>query len=198
MRDLCIDIVQQLTETQTPFLLAMKIPQEKGSSESISSSDLLKYLIKQAIEIRKNYQSEKSMALSCAMFHGASAGMDWFRLLEIVLADIDDTVYIIVDLDIMDKSAPNLDGFSWISAFESFFANLKTRGLSTKIKVLFVNYGAQVIPLSTTDRAKFVVTAKTEIVTARQRKAGRGVQPQQMCFRLRNLPPLPARRSVGD
>ncbi|KAH7363721.1 hypothetical protein BKA66DRAFT_444640 [Pyrenochaeta sp. MPI-SDFR-AT-0127] len=196
MRDLCIDIIEQLKEAQVPYLLAMKVPQPDGTAATVSASDLLRYLVKQAITIRKESQSEKSMALSCAMFNDASTEMEWFRLLEAVLADLDGIVYIVVDLELLNKNADDSNDFSWTSAFEYFFASLATRKVSTKIKVLFVSYGAHHFQLSASERAQFVVPAKTEIVTARQRKAGRGPQPQQMCFRLRNLPGSPAKRSA--
>lgn len=195
MRDLCIDIVDQLKEAQIPYLLAMKVPHSDGTATTVSASDLLRYLVKQAINIGKNSQSEKSMALSCAMFNDASTEVEWFRLLEAVLAEIDGMIYIIVDLELLDKDADSSD-FSWASAFEHFFTSLAMRGLSTKIKVLLVSYGSHHLQMSASERAQFVVPAKTDIVTARQRKAGRGPQPQQMCFRLKNLPGSPNKGSA--
>ncbi|KAF2802196.1 uncharacterized protein BDZ99DRAFT_402242 [Mytilinidion resinicola] len=195
MRNLCIDVIEQLHDAKVPVLLAMRVPQENGSSANISSNDLLKYLVRQAIQIRHKLQTEKSMAMKCATFHGASTETEWFQVLEAVLADIGSQVYIIVDLEMLNRDLGPVDGFSWVLAFEHFFNELLVRGLSTQVKVLLVSYSSLPFQLSAADRSKFVTTAKTQLTTARQRKAGRGVRLPQLPFRLKNIPGSPAKNS---
>lgn len=191
VRDLCVDILEQLKAANMPYLLVLKMPDPSQTSTTITISDLIRYLVKQAIDIQRDLQSEKSMALSCAMFHDASTENEWFGLLQTVLSELGGLVHILIDLDILPREHSQSGDFSWIASFERFFADLESRGLETKIKVLFVSYGALQLRLSASERTKFVVPAKTEIVTARQRRAGRAPQPRQMCYRLLSLPDSP-------
>ncbi len=44
-------------------------------------NDIIKYLIRQELEYKLNSQTENSMLLSCARFHGSISEDDWFHLL---------------------------------------------------------------------------------------------------------------------
>jgi hypothetical protein len=175
IRNLCVDIIEQLHRAAIPVILAMKV-QEDSLSTYISHTDLLKYLIRQALQIRDKVHTEKSMSLTCAKFHDSTDEAGWFQLFEATLADIGSLVYIIVDLVILDKSFSFIDNFSWIGAFEQFFETLINRKISTKVKVLLVCYGSLPIELSARDRNKFVIPAKADSITARQRKFARAVK----------------------
>jgi hypothetical protein len=187
IRNLCVDIIEQLRDSKLPVLMAMKVPQEKTTAATISSTDLLKYLVRQAVQTAHKFQTEKSMAATCATFHHASTEVEWFQLLEAVVADMGSPVYIVIDLELLDKKHSSVDGFSWLSAFESYFSKLNDRGLSTKVKVLFVSYGLLPFELSDADRSNYAISAKTQLTTARRRKTGRGSKSPQIPFRLKNL-----------
>lgn len=188
LRDLCVDITEQLHTAKVPVLLALRVPQEKDTSANVSSNDPLKYLIRQAIRVHHELQTEKSMALGCATFHEATSESEWFQVLEGILADINSPVYILIDLDILDRSFSPIGGFSWVQAFKQSFNALEARGLATKVKVLFISYGSLPFRLSAMEHSQFVVSAKTQLITARQRTVGRGVNLPQLPFRLKNLP----------
>lgn len=175
LRDLCVDITEQLHTAKVPVLLALRVPQEKDTSANVSSNDPLKYLIRQAIRVHHELQTEKSMALGCATFHEATSESEWFQVLEGILADINSPVYILIDLDILDRSFSPIGGFSWVQAFKQSFNALEARGLATKVKVLFISYGSLPFRLSAMEHSQFVVSAKTQLITARQRTVGRGV-----------------------
>ncbi|KAJ9605959.1 hypothetical protein H2200_009808 [Cladophialophora chaetospira] len=194
MRNLCVDVIQQLRDANVPVLLAMRVPQENDTPAQISSIDLLKYLVRQAIQISHKFQTEKSMALRCGTFHDASTETEWFQVLEGTLADMGGQVYIVIDLGILDSKFKPLDEFSLPTAFEHFFITLLARGLSTKVKVLLVSYSALPFRLSATDHSKFVTPAKAQLITARRRKAGKGAKSSQTLFRIKNLPGSPARK----
>jgi hypothetical protein len=170
MRNLCVDIIEQLNNAQVPVLLAMRNP-ESGASTNVSANDLLKYLVRQAIRLKQSLQTEKSMSLNCATFHEASNEAEWFQLLEATLADIGKPVYVVIDLEIIDRNlGPGAD-FSWVRAFERIFESLAQCGLSTKLKVFLVSYGSLLLQLSPAEYEKFVVPAKIRPATARQRKS---------------------------
>ena len=197
MRNICVDVIEQLQEAEVPVLFALKIPQENDAPTNLSSHDLLKYIVRQALQVRQKRESEKSMALRCATFNSASTDSEWFQVLAAVLAEIETCIYIVIDLEMLDRNVESTDGFSWAQAFESFFTKLRNRGLSTKLKVLLVSYGSLPFQLSPAEHSKFVISAKTRLTTARQRKAGRGIRTPQVPFRLKNLPGSPVKVGAG-
>jgi hypothetical protein len=171
LRNFCVEAIEQLRASQVPVLLAMNTPQAESPSSNISPIDLLKYLIRQALQLRQSVQTEKSMSLSCATFDGNHSEADWFHLLESALADIGRQVYLIVDLELLNRDFGPPDGFPWLSAFLSFFAQLSDRRNSHNVKVLLISYGAELpFTLSNSEYSSFVIHAKTEAVIARQRR----------------------------
>lgn len=197
MRNLCVDIIEQLQEAEVPVLLAMRPPQNNDIPAKVSSQELLKYLVRQAIQLRHNQQTEKTMALRCATFQCASTEREWFQILEAVVAEIHSQIYVIIDLEVLDRDLGPVDGFSWALAFEKFFNQLSLRGLATKVKVLLFSYGSLPFHLPVTDYSKFVVSAKTQITTARRKKAGKGAKTAQVPFRLQSLPGASTRSSIS-
>jgi hypothetical protein len=198
VRDFCVEIIQQLHNATVPVLLALKVPQEmdeSSPSSNISIVDVLKYLVRQAITARQSLLTEKSMALRCATIHEAGSESEWFRILEAVLAELGNLVYIIVDMELLDKHLQPANGFLWVQQFQAVFENFRARGLATRIKVVLVSCSPLPFQLSDLDRSKFVVQARTQVVTARQRKAGRAKQAPQVPIRLKGLSGSP--KGVG-
>ncbi|PVH76180.1 hypothetical protein DL98DRAFT_641965 [Cadophora sp. DSE1049] len=136
LRNSCVEIIEQLQASQVPVILAMNIPQAESDSSNISPIDLIKYLIRQALSLRQNIQTEKSMSLSCAPFHGDHSEEEWFRLLQSALIDIGRQVYLIVDLELLNREFCPRDGFPWLSAFLDFFAQLSNCKGAPLAKVL--------------------------------------------------------------
>jgi hypothetical protein len=190
MRDFCVEIIQQLHDATVPVLLALKAPQNIDASSPPSDTsiiDILKYLVRQAITARQSLPTEKSMAVKCATIHEADTEAKWFRILEALLAELGSLVYIVVDMDILNKHLQPDDGFLWVQQFQSVFDNFSTRGLATRIKVVLVSCSTLPFRMSSSDRAKFVVQARTQVVTARQRKAGKAKRSPQVPIRLKGL-----------
>ncbi|KAK0724041.1 hypothetical protein B0H67DRAFT_482926 [Lasiosphaeris hirsuta] len=143
LRDFCVDVSTQLQSTGVPFLFAMRNPAGLQTSANISMVDLLKYLSHQALQLRRSHNdvqtTERKMALDCARFRTPVSEKDWFQILESILAGIAGSLYIIVELEILDRLlAPPESGFSLLAGFVDFFASLSQRGLSNRIKVMFV------------------------------------------------------------
>lgn len=189
MRALCVDIIEQLRKADIPVLLAMRMPLEAmRTSKNLDSIGVLKYLVRQALQIRCKSETEKTMALRCASFHSASTENDWLDLLSSVLFDLGGQIYIVVDLSMLERDPSIMDGFSWAHAFERIFASLLTRGSIVMIKVLMVCYGPIPFELSPSERIAYVIPVKTEIITARQRRSGRGMSTSKL------LPPVASLR----
>jgi len=185
MRALCVGIVEQLHQAKIPVLLAMAMPQENVESVKVSSIDLLKYLVRQALQIRTKRHTEKSMAFTCASFHSASTEIELFQTLEAVLADINSQVYIVVDLGILEATLSTVGEFSWVYAFEQLFTALSARGSLTKLKVFLVSYRSLPFQLPAADFSRLVTLAKTQPMKVRQRKLGRGANSIRLPLRVK-------------
>jgi hypothetical protein len=99
-------MTEQLHSANVPVLMAMRMPQDNGTSSNISSNDLPKYLVRQAIQVRHKHHTEKSMAVKLATFHCASTETDWFQVLKAVQVDISSQVYVVADLEVLDRRRP--------------------------------------------------------------------------------------------
>lgn len=183
----CVDIIHQLRAADVPYLLALKINHADGSPGAISAIDLLKYLVKQALEYTKGLQTEGSMSLSCARANCANSETEWFDILGSVLAAIGKQVYIMLDLGTLDQRflSPSFD-FSWLKAFEGLFARLATRGPNVRVKVMLVNYSSSVpFSLSLDERSKFCIPVRAEVTTVRFQRKTRYMKTDRFALRLR-------------
>jgi hypothetical protein len=179
-------MISQLHTSNVPVVLAMRVANENQYPPKISIIDLLKYLVRQALQIQRRSKTEKTMALSCARFQTAITEVEWFQLLESIMAEMSSEIYIVIDIEILDQDL--LDDFSILSAFKLLFGKLSSRGLSVRVKVLFFSYGSSLpFCLSDDEYGKLVVQARTNITPASQRKRRRreayihpGFQPRIM------------------
>ncbi|KAI0117972.1 hypothetical protein GGR51DRAFT_272656 [Nemania sp. FL0031] len=174
VRHFCVDIIEYLSDLQIPVIHALRLPQETASPSQVSCIDVLKYIIRQVLQLQKNSQTEKSMSLSCANFYGNHTEIEWFQTLEFVLSQINEPLYIVVDLELVHEDLDPLDTFSWLSAFRGFFQRLSARNISACVKVLLVTYGPRLpLLLSQDEYSEFVITANVDP----PRKQRRGARP---------------------
>ena len=108
VRDFCVNVIEELHHARIAVLWVMKMSGAKAATQSISTIDLLKHLILQALRQNPTAQTEKSMALSCAKTQSLETEGEWFQLLESVLADFPNDVYIIVDLEAISSNVSPL------------------------------------------------------------------------------------------
>ncbi|KAH7382484.1 hypothetical protein DE146DRAFT_228650 [Phaeosphaeria sp. MPI-PUGE-AT-0046c] len=60
----------------------------------------------------------------------------WFQILKAVLADLGQLVYIVVDLELLDRHIESRDGIIWVQQFQSMFADFTRRRSRTKVKIV--------------------------------------------------------------
>lgn len=207
LRNMVVDIIEQLQTARIPVLLAAKpvaqveaATRDSGRGGAISLSDLIKSLVCQGLQLAQlqqrgsggggKVQTERSMARACAQYLGTESPRELFQLLEAVLCDIHEHIYLVIDLGVLvseqeqrqyngSVAGNDRDGeFPWLQYFLQFFSELSERSnsvsapLKPKVKVLLVSYDAfPPVCLSAGSRSAHVVTARTEVVTARSRKA---------------------------
>ncbi|KAI3331598.1 hypothetical protein HD806DRAFT_477859 [Xylariaceae sp. AK1471] len=184
LRNFCVDVINQINSSQVPVLLALRVTHENSFTQ-MSSVDLLKYLVRQALHVSQDIQTEKSMSLSCARFYSARSERQWFQNLKAVISAMGRPIYLVIDLEMLDRDPPPFDDFSWLSSFLEFISELNERCAVTRIKVLLFAYGAELpFRISNDQYSEFVIQAKTEVVTVRQQKARRRLPSKGIPFRL--------------
>lgn len=161
VRDFCVERIEQLRSANSPVLWALRANGDRETLQNISSIDLLKYLILQALRHNPSFKTEKAMALSYARFQNAATEKEWFQVLETVLVGLGHQTYIIIDLGILDSILEPIEDFSWLFAFLDFFRGLKDRGMQAVVKVLFFSYGTLIPPyIAQGDTSDFTIPIK--------------------------------------
>lgn len=174
LQNFCFDIITQLRESRIHALLAFKIHLQDSDQVVVTCSDVLKYLIRQGLQITQSLQTESSISLTCRRFHGNLTDMELFRILEAILSCISEQVYIIVDLALLHPDFSQPGRFSWLQAFLRFFTSLSARKPTHRVKVLLLNYGPDFpFDLSHEDVMNFVVRAKVVSGSLQQRRPWR-------------------------
>ncbi|KAG6368821.1 hypothetical protein INS49_003037 [Diaporthe citri] len=175
LRCFSVDVIEQLRLKQIPVLFALGTSQQGAAAKSMSTEDLLKYLVRQVLDLRRSGQTEKSMSLNAAAFSGTLSEKEWFSLLQDLLSGLSGNVYFVVDLDLLNRNLNCPSSFHWLSEFLGLFKSVTERGAQTTIKVLLVSYSSE-LPFDTTrdDQASFVIPAKKAKLAAQRRK-GRAV-----------------------
>jgi hypothetical protein len=169
-----VGVIEQLRLRQIPVVFAVGTSQEGAAAKSMSAEDLLRYLVRQVLDLRRSGQTEKSMALNSAAFSGNIPAQEWFSLLRNLLSGLAGNIYFVVDLELLNQNFGS-PSFNWLSAFLTLFKSLGERGDRVTIKVLLVSYSPDLPFETSSDQyGGFVIPArKTKLVT--QRRKGRAL-----------------------
>ena len=139
-RDFGINVIEAVQSASIPVLWALH-DNSKSVCETISTTDLLKSLVQQAIRVNKNFQNEKLCSSSCARIQSARDEKEWFDILGSVLVGLP-LLYIVVNLESLGRNPLAMtEHFSWPLAFLSLFRSLSSRGVATVVKIVLITYG---------------------------------------------------------
>lgn len=183
LRCFSVDVIEQLRLERIPVLFALGTSQEGAAAKSMSTEDLLKYLVRQVLDLRRSGQTEKSMSLNAAAFSGSLSEQEWFSLLQHLLSGLTGHVYFVVDLELLNRNFISPSGFHWLSAFLGLFKSVAEQAAQLTVKVLLVSYSSD-LPFDTSrdEHSGFIVPAKKTKLAAQKRKGramgarGRGRQ----------------------
>lgn len=180
LRTLCVDVIDQLNDAQIPVLFAIKTNGDKWSQGGINASSVLRYLVWQALSPHQPGHTEKSLSRRCAQFHDLTTETQYLEMLESVLSTFDRPVYIILDLEILSREPSSSSRFNWLTAFLSYFERLSTKHPTIQVKILLLSYKSEFpFMLRESESSRFLVRAKEDRSTARQRNARRHVSNKQ-------------------
>jgi hypothetical protein len=97
----------------------------------------LKQLVFQVLKLNYTMLNERSASRIAAQFQSEGDEQDWFYRLGYVLAGLPQ-IYAMVDMEIMGKLANGR--ISWPDAFTTLFEELRSRRISTVLKVILLSY----------------------------------------------------------
>lgn len=139
IRIIGINLIEAVQNAYIPIFWVLPNTIQSGA-EAITSIDVLKSLVQQAIRINKNFQNESTCALSCSRMQSAVRESDWFDILGSTFEGLSQ-IYIVFDTIILGRDGLTLsDNFSWFLAFHSFLERLKARGSRSVIRLIFLSY----------------------------------------------------------
>ncbi len=134
-----VDLIEAVQNAHVPIFWVLPSTIQSGA-EGITSVDVLKSLVQQAIRINKYFRNESTCALSCSRMQSAVHESDWFDILGSTFDGLTQ-IYIVFDTSVLGRDGLALsDNFSWFLAFHSFMERLKARGRGSVIKLIFLSY----------------------------------------------------------
>jgi hypothetical protein len=146
IQDFCTNVIELLRNSNIPTLWILRtMDQNKGSTNyQPSTVDLLKALISQAIKLNCSIHTDHKLSSRLQIYMSATTEAQWFALLASVLEGLP-AVYLIIDIETLGSSFADFTAeFSWPTAFQNLFQELRARGIKTLVKVVLVSYGSPV------------------------------------------------------
>lgn len=130
-----------LQEANIPVIWGLKLPVDRKTANQISTIDLLKYLTSQAIRANKNIHNDAALAPRMGAYAEAKTEEEWMAILLSVLQGIP-LLYIILDMEILSRSAQGPAQDFWPGAFLHLFEELSRRSKRTVVRVALVSAGS--------------------------------------------------------
>ena len=138
--DFGVNVIEAVRSASIPVLWALH-DNSKSVCETISTVDLFKSLVQQAIRVNRTFQSEKLCTRSCTRIQSARDEKEWLDIFGSVLVGLP-LVYIVVNLESLGRNPLAMtEQFSWPLAFLSLFQSLSSRGIATIVKIVLITYG---------------------------------------------------------
>ena len=139
-KHLGFSVVENMRSSRIPVIWVL--PQDcQEYSTDLTTIDLLKNLVYQAIRLNSAFRRESACALSCARIQSATTESEWFNILGSALAEVP-LVYIVINIGSLGrKIIPVSDDFSLPLAFTNLFKQLASRDSHTVVKLILISYG---------------------------------------------------------
>ncbi|KAI1110011.1 hypothetical protein F5Y14DRAFT_430588 [Nemania sp. NC0429] len=142
LQNFCTRSIEILRDSKIPVIWGLEtLASDKTTAAQVSTIDILKYLVVQAVKINEHTYENAVMALRPIEYHRAQTEEDWVRVLASTLRGIS-LLYIVIDMKVLSRSSEALANDFWTGAFRGLFAELSSRGMSTVVRVVLVGYGS--------------------------------------------------------
>ncbi|KAJ3578674.1 hypothetical protein NPX13_g1895 [Xylaria arbuscula] len=142
VRSFCTDSVAMLREAKIPVIWALKtINTEEATVDKVSTIDLFKYLISQAICINETIHTDAVLTPRLGSYFSARTEEEWASVLASMLQGIP-LLYIILDVEVLDHPVEGSRKDFLPAMFLKMFSELSVRNIKTVVKVALVSYGS--------------------------------------------------------
>ncbi|KAI0429858.1 hypothetical protein F5Y09DRAFT_309247 [Xylaria sp. FL1042] len=159
LQHFCARSIESLRDSKLPVIWAVKtLASNNTTADQLSTIDLLKYLVQQAIKLNERIHIDAALAPRLGAYLRAQTEEDWIRVLASVLQGIP-LIYIVLDVEVLSQLLePSVKGF-WPNAFSGLFTELSARGINTIVRVALVGYGSPLLrgPLGNENQSNIVV-----------------------------------------
>ncbi|KAF2972066.1 hypothetical protein GQX73_g1629 [Xylaria multiplex] len=135
IRDFAANTIDLIQEAKVPVVWALDPRAELLPDHQFNTSDVLKYLASQVLQINHSAFTERHASISSARFHSAAKETEWLELIGSMLQDMNQ-LYFIIDLDLVVRSGGT--AIEWLGYFAKVSDDLKIRNIRTIVKVAFI------------------------------------------------------------
>ncbi|KAI0431097.1 hypothetical protein F5Y09DRAFT_330615 [Xylaria sp. FL1042] len=135
IRDFAANAIDLIKEANIPVVWALDPRVELPAENRFNTTDVLKYLACQVLQINHTMLTERQASLSSARFQSAVTESEWLELLTSVLQGMNQ-IYFIVDMDLVERSGGTAS--EWLWHFARISGNLRVRNIHIIVKVAFI------------------------------------------------------------
>ncbi|PNP47071.1 hypothetical protein THARTR1_10576 [Trichoderma harzianum] len=147
LQSFCAKSIAILVDAKCPVIWALKafnVDKTAADQAQVSTIDLLKYIISQAVSVNKNIHTDAALVPRLMAHMDAKAEEDWINILASVLQGIP-RLYIIIDVEVLGQNLGTLTKDFWPAAFLKMFSELSARKIGTVVKVALISYGSPLL-----------------------------------------------------
>ncbi|KAL7798743.1 hypothetical protein V8C43DRAFT_328640 [Trichoderma afarasin] len=147
LQSFCAKSIEILFDAKCPVIWALKtlnVDRTAADQAQVSTIDLLKYIISQAVSVNKNIHTDAALAPRLMAHIDAKSEKDWINILASVLQGIP-LLYIMIDVEILSRNLGTLTEDFWPTAFLKMFSELSARNIGTIVKVALISYGSPLL-----------------------------------------------------
>ncbi|KAF3072759.1 hypothetical protein CFAM422_004843 [Trichoderma lentiforme] len=191
LQSFCAKSIAILFDAKCPVIWALKalnIDKTGADQAQVSTIDLLKYIISQAVSVNKSIHTDAALVPRLMAHIDAKAEEDWMNILASVLQGIP-LLYIMIDVEVLGENLGTLTKDFWPTAFLRMFSELSARNIGTVVKVVLISYGSPLLkgPLRK-EYQDLVISVggvrQTRASVARARKQGSSISRTRRNVRL--------------
>jgi hypothetical protein len=142
IRGLCVDLILTLQTKEIPTIWALKSPRRSDTAMALSTTDILRSLLCQALYLNMNFRSERLISSISAAAQETTNPDAMFDILASTLDGIT-RVYLIIDIDSLSSFPEKI---AWPSSILTMFRKLADHGSQSNVKVMLVSYTANTFP----------------------------------------------------
>ncbi|KAK4061555.1 uncharacterized protein Triagg1_10264 [Trichoderma aggressivum f. europaeum] len=147
LQSFCAKSIAILFDAKCPVIWALKalnIDKTTADQAQVSTIDLLKYIISQAISVNKSIHTDAALVPRLMAHIDAKSENDWINILASVLQGISH-LYIMIDVEVLSQNLGTLTEDFWPTAFLKMFSELSARNIGTVVKVALISYGSPLL-----------------------------------------------------